>query len=91
MARIAKRPDPVASAESQRRPASGRGTPAKNVPVREADTASYIADLVDELAALARASKLDLLAYLLDIARLEADATAQAAGAGRPASDITEL
>jgi hypothetical protein len=36
------------------------------------DAASYIADLTAELAAMAREVKLDLVAYLLDIARLEA-------------------
>jgi hypothetical protein len=36
------------------------------------DAANYIADLAAELADMARAVKLDLVAYLLDIARLEA-------------------
>jgi hypothetical protein len=37
-----------------------------------AETAQYIAEFSAELAYLARESKLDLLAYLLDMARLEA-------------------
>ena len=39
---------------------------------RQADVASYCADFTTELAQLARSSKLDLLAYLLDVAHLEA-------------------
>jgi hypothetical protein len=35
-------------------------------------TASYIADIATQLAGLARGSELDILAYLLDIAQLEA-------------------
>lgn len=40
-------------------------------------SADYIAQLTDELAKLARRSQLDLLAYLLDIASLEARITAE--------------
>ena len=36
------------------------------------ETARYVADFSAELSYLARQSKLDLLAYLLDMARLEA-------------------
>lgn len=39
-------------------------------------SAEYIADLTDELAKLARRSRLDVLAYLLDIASLEAKTVA---------------
>lgn len=38
-------------------------------------TAAYIAEITTELAELARGSKLDILAYLLDIAQLEAATT----------------
>lgn len=38
-------------------------------------TASYIAEITTELAELARGAKLDLVAYLLDIAQLEAATT----------------
>ena len=40
-------------------------------------TAAYVASLVGDLAALARRQKLDTLGYLLDMARLEAEGTAQ--------------
>lgn len=40
-------------------------------------SAEYIAQLTDELAKLARRSRLDLLAYLLDIASLEARTAAE--------------
>jgi hypothetical protein len=43
-----------------------------------AETAQYIAEFSAELAYLARESKLDLLAYLLDMARLEAIRSLQA-------------
>lgn len=39
---------------------------------RRLQSAEYIADLTGELSKLARGSRLDLLAYLLDIASLEA-------------------
>ena len=41
------------------------------------EAADYVADLAGELAEIARGSKLDLLAYLLDVARLEARTRAQ--------------
>jgi hypothetical protein len=40
--------------------------------IRPENAATYIADIVTELAGLARGSKLEILAYLLDIAQLEA-------------------
>jgi hypothetical protein len=43
-----------------------------------AETARYIAEFTAELSYLARQSKLDLLAYLLDMARLEAGRAIQA-------------
>jgi hypothetical protein len=42
----------------------------------EAQTAAYIADLATELAALARGQGFQTLAYLLDMAKLEADGLA---------------
>lgn len=47
-------------------------------PKRPCDTADYIAELTEELAELARSGQLDMLAYLLDMAKLEA----RAAGTG---------
>jgi hypothetical protein len=43
-----------------------------------AETAQYIAEFTAELSYLARRTKLDLLAYLLDMARLEAARALQA-------------
>lgn len=41
------------------------------------ETARYIADVTAGVSALARKAGLDVLAYLLDMARLEAEETAQ--------------
>jgi chorismate synthase len=41
------------------------------------ETARYIADVTVGVSALARKAGLDVLAYLLDMARLEAEETAQ--------------
>ena len=41
-----------------------------------AATASYIADLTRDLATMARGRGLDTLGYILEMARLEAEATA---------------
>jgi hypothetical protein len=41
-------------------------------PVQPEGTAAYIADITTELAGLARRSRLEILAYLLEIAQLEA-------------------
>ncbi|MGO4386026.1 hypothetical protein AB4Y85_00670 [Microvirga sp. 2YAF29] len=48
-----------------------------------AETAQYIAEFTAELSYLARQSKLDLLAYLLDMARLEAGRAIQAGKRGK--------
>lgn len=45
--------------------------------VEQTQSAEYIADLTTELAKLARQSRLDLLAYLLDVASLEAKTAAR--------------
>ena len=45
----------------------------------EAAVARYVGDLAAELAALARAQRLDLLAYFLDMAVLEARQAAEPA------------
>lgn len=49
-------------------------------------TADYIGDLTSQLAGLARAARLDLLAYLLDIARLEASRAADRSAQGKSVS-----
>ena len=41
------------------------------------ETARYIADLAAAMSVLARRSRLDVVAYLLDLARLEAEETVQ--------------
>ncbi|MBJ6127623.1 hypothetical protein [Microvirga splendida] len=58
----------VSGAEDRPRPASG---------MNPAETAQYVAEFSAELAYLARKANLDLLAYLLDMARLEAIRTVQ--------------
>jgi hypothetical protein len=45
--------------------------------VRPQSAAAYIADITAELAGMARSSKLDILAYLLEIAQLEAASAAR--------------
>jgi hypothetical protein len=47
--------------------------------------AEYIADMSRDLATLARRNGLDTLAYLLDIARLEAESAEKSAG---PPDDV---
>ncbi|MGQ4272962.1 hypothetical protein [Terrihabitans sp. B22-R8] len=47
------------------------------------ETAKYVAELTAELATLARGSGLDVIGYLLDLARLEAEETARNHGQGR--------
>ncbi|AWM87283.1 hypothetical protein [Microvirga sp. 17 mud 1-3] len=51
------------------------GAPGIHAPT--AETAQYIAEFTAELSFLARRSNLDLLAYLLDMARLEATRAVQ--------------
>ena len=45
--------------------------------IRPESAAAYIADITTELAGLARGSRLEILAYLLDIAQLEAANTSR--------------
>jgi hypothetical protein len=47
------------------------------------DAALYIASIADELARLAKSYDLEPLAYILDMARLEADQISQHRGGGR--------
>ncbi len=53
-------------------------TSEQELPAEMPDTALYIASMTTELARLARVHHLDALAYLLDMARLEADQVANA-------------
>ena len=61
----------VSGAEDSARPDSG---------MSPAETAQYVAEFSAELSYLARNANLDLLAYLLDMARLEAMRTVQSGG-----------
>lgn len=47
---------------------------------RQREAAEYVADLTGELSVLARETRLDVLAYLLDVARLEARTKAREIG-----------
>lgn len=62
------------------------GMPASNAAGRPSkeSTASYIAEMVQELSGLARSAGLETLGYLLDIAELEARASPRLNGAGPP-------
>jgi hypothetical protein len=53
----------------------GAARPGASMP--PAETAQYIAEFTAELAFLARRADLDVLAYLLDMARLEATQNAE--------------
>lgn len=71
------------SANGDASEAGARGASASGVSVapdyaaKPEQSAEYIADLTSELAKIARISKLDMIAYLLDIVRLEAETTLQ--------------
>jgi hypothetical protein len=66
-----------------------RSAPARNTPPPEPagdggplEAASFIAETVQELAAVARRHRLDTLGYLLDMAQLEADELVRAGMVG---------
>ena len=49
-----------------------------NVPEsRRTETARYIADMTQEMSLMAKHADLEIIAYLLELARLEAEETAQ--------------
>ena len=62
--------DGAAVEDLEEDPALARGFAA--IAANPADVAEYVAEYTQGLARLARASKLELLAYLLDVAHLEA-------------------
>jgi hypothetical protein len=72
--RVLPAPSPHNEESADKAPGSYKGE------MTEAETAQYIAEFTAELSYLARQARLDLLAYLLDMARLEA---ARAVHAGR--------
>ena len=49
----------------------------RSEPTSSNDAARYIADMSRGLAGIARESELDVIAYLLELVRLEAEETAQ--------------
>ena len=72
------RRSPTAPSSLEPLAAGGAGLP--RAPMSQVETAQYIAEFSAELAFLARQAKLDLLAYLLDMARLEAIRVVQSGG-----------
>ena len=76
---MSKTPSTTKSLSTPDMKTAGRG--ADRLLVAGADpveTAKFVADFTTELSSLARRSRLDLLAYLLDMARLEAIRVVQA-------------
>lgn len=68
-------------------PANGRArgfTPAPQEPAATEDIARYIAQMTTEMAVIARAANLDLLAYFLEMAKIEANVTARRNAAAAP-------
>ncbi|WP_460451613.1 hypothetical protein [Alsobacter sp. SYSU BS001988] len=66
------KPTPIAS--------NGRArgyTPAPPEPAGTEDIARYIAQMTTEMALIARSANLDLLAYFLEMAKIEANVTAR--------------
>jgi hypothetical protein len=53
------------------------GIPERAAKREKGDTADYIADLCRDLARMARSERFDTLAYLLDMACLEAESAGQ--------------
>jgi len=78
-----------------RRKREGRGSPrsvrvAARAPVRDeptdptTDVARYVADMTAQLASMARAAKLDLLAYFLNMANAESESIARGGADNTP-------
>lgn len=77
MSKASRRPLKAPSSKEQH-PADEAGSLSRTS-MSPDETARYIAEFSAELSFLARQAKLDLLAYLLDMARLEAIRTVQMA------------
>ncbi len=75
----ALRPSGKAPSTNDASGAEDSGHPSRMSP---AETAQYVAEFSAELSYLAREANLDLLAYLLDMARLEAIRTVQSGNKG---------
>jgi hypothetical protein len=67
----------------QAQPASADPDAGRPLPADPAEAARYIAEFAAELSVMARHARLDLLAYLLDMARLEATKAQKAVRAER--------
>ena len=68
---MTKAPSP-SKTKSLKDPADGGNAATETAAVSPLETAQYIAEFAAELSFLARETRLDLLSYLLDMARLEA-------------------
>jgi hypothetical protein len=74
---MAKAPPPKTPATRTDPTASGDFASPEQVGASRLETARYIAEFAAELSFLAREARLDLLSYLMDMARLEALRTIQ--------------
>ena len=63
---------------------SGARLEREREPATELETARYIADIASGMSVMARSSGLEVLAYLLDLVRLEAEEIAQNCKPGPP-------
>ena len=78
MPKASSRPSkPVASAKRGEERGVRQEADGPQRPMPPAETAQYIAEFTAELAYLARKANLDVLAYMLEMARLEAMQTAR--------------
>jgi hypothetical protein len=68
---MTKAPSP-SKAKTPKDPADGGNAASEAAAVSPLETAQYIAEFAAELSFLARETRLDLLSYLLEMARLEA-------------------
>ena len=73
-----KNADSSVSVHGPHKPPVVRTRPPAPISRSAVETAMYVVDFTTELSSLARNSRLDLLAYLLDMARLEAIRVVQA-------------
>ncbi len=60
------------SSQDERQDPSSVGATPRSRAALQRDTAEYVAEMAEELVRLARSANLELLAYMLDIARSEA-------------------
>ncbi|HLM38844.1 MAG TPA: hypothetical protein VK434_04525 [Microvirga sp.] len=77
MSKATRHPVKAPSRKEQQAAQGTAGPGQGDAAVSAAETVQYIAEFTAELSFLARQSQLNLLAYLLDVARLEAIRTLQ--------------